>query len=125
MEVMAEVVKAGKVRAVGVCNFSEARIREASAALAKYDIPLATAMVGYNLLRRWLETNGTFAACKELGVSVIPYASLAEGILTGKYRDKSRKVSFGYKAALYFGHLNITKDRDDDKSLLQRISLSL
>ncbi|MDR1245590.1 MAG: aldo/keto reductase [Clostridiales Family XIII bacterium] len=121
MDAMAEAVKAGKVRAVGVCNFNEAQIREAHSALAKQGIPLATAMVGYNLLRRWPETNGTFAACRELGVSVIPYAPLAEGVLTGKYRAKGKRVPLGYKVALYFGHLNITKDRQDSQSLMHRM----
>lgn len=121
MDVMAKAVKSGKVRAVGVCNFNEAQIQEAHSALAKHGIPLATAMVGYNLLRRWPETNGTFKVCKELGITVIPYAPLAEGILTGKYRAKGRHVPLGYKIALYFGHLNITKDRQDSKLLIQRI----
>lgn len=121
MDVMAEAVLSGKVRAVGVCNFSAEQIREAHSALERHGIPLATAMVGYNLLRRWPETNGTFAACRELGVSVIPYAPLAEGILTGKYRAKTSHVPFGYKTALYFGHLNITKDHTDNKSMLSRI----
>jgi aryl-alcohol dehydrogenase-like predicted oxidoreductase len=121
MEIMADAVKAGKVRAVGVCNFSEMQIREAHTALAKYNIPLATAMVGYNLLRRWPETNGVFTACKELGVSVIPYAPLAEGILTGKYRNSDTKVPFSYVAVLYFGHLNITKEHNDSVPFINRI----
>lgn len=121
MDVMAEAVMSGKVRAVGVCNFSSEQIREAHAALAKHEIPLATAMVGYNLLRRWPEINGTFATCKELGVSLIPYAPLAEGVLTGKYRQKGTHIPLGYKMALYFGHLNITKDHQDDKALIERI----
>jgi aryl-alcohol dehydrogenase-like predicted oxidoreductase len=121
MDVMAEAVKAGKVRAVGVCNFSEVQIREAYAALAKHSIPLATAMTGYNLLRRWPETNGVFAACKELGISVIPYAPLAEGILTGKYRSPKKKVPLSYVVALYFGHLNVTKDQINAGSLIKRL----
>jgi aryl-alcohol dehydrogenase-like predicted oxidoreductase len=121
MEVMAEAVRAGKVRAVGVCNFSEVQIREAHAVLATHSIPLATAMVGYNLLRRWPETNGVFAACKELGVSVIPYAPLAEGVLTGKYRSGKKKVSIGYAATFYFGHLDITRERNDSVPFIRRL----
>ena len=120
MDVMAEAVKAGKVRAVGVCNFSGEQMREAHVSLAKHNISLATAMVGYNLLRRWPETNGVFDTCKELGVSVIPYAPLAEGILTGKYRGK-KKVPLGYAVATYFGHLNFTKERDDSGSFIKRL----
>lgn len=121
MDVMAEAVRAGKVRAVGVCNFSPKQMKEASDALAKHGIPLATNMVGYNILRRWPETNGVFDMCKELGISIIPYAPLAEGILTGKYRSGEKKIGMGYKAATYFGHLNITKERTDSKSFMARI----
>jgi aryl-alcohol dehydrogenase-like predicted oxidoreductase len=120
MDVMAMAVKAGKVRAVGVANFSNEQIHEAHSALAKHNIPLATAMVGYNLLRRWPETNGVFDTCKELSVSVIPYAPLAEGILTGKYRGK-KKVPVGYAVATYFGHLNFTKERNDSSSFIKRL----
>jgi aryl-alcohol dehydrogenase-like predicted oxidoreductase len=121
VEIMAEAVKMGKVRAVGVCNFSGKQIREAYTALAKYNIPLATAMVGYNLIRRWPETNGIFNICKELGVTLIPYAPLAEGILTGKYRLGNKKAPIGYVIATYFGHLNITKERTDNVPLIKRI----
>jgi len=121
MDVMAEAVKAGKVHAVGVCNFSEKQMREAHAALAKHDIPLATTMIGYNILRRFPETNGIFAACKELNITLIPYAPLAEGILTGKYRSGEKKLPFGYRMALYFGHLNFTKERNDTGSFISRL----
>lgn len=121
MDVMAEAVKAGKIRAVGVCNFSETQLREAHSALAKHGVPLATAMVGYNLLRRWPETNGVFGVCKELDIAVIPYAPLAEGILTGKYRAAKKRVPIGYAAALYFGHLNITKERTDHTPFIRRL----
>lgn len=121
MDVMADAVKTGKTRAVGVCNFSENQTREAHAALAKHGIPLATTMVGYDLLRRWPETNGVFNACKELGITLIPYSPLAEGILTGKYRSGEKKVSLEYRIALYFGHLNLTKERDDSVSFMHRL----
>ena len=121
MEVMAEAVKSGKVRAVGVCNFSEAQIREAHAALAGHGIPLATAMAGYSLLRRYPETNGIFDACKELDVAFIPYAPLAEGILTGKYRPGGKRVPLSYAAVVYFGHLDITKEHGDSRLLISRI----
>ena len=121
MDAMAEAVRAGKVRAVGVCNFSEKQIREAHAALAAHGIPLATAMVGYNILRRYPETNGVFAACKALGISVIPYAPLAEGTLTGKYRSGRAKVPLSYRIPAYFGHLGVTGERNDGVPFVKRL----
>ncbi len=119
MDVMANAVKEGKIRAIGVCNFSSKQIEEAYQALKKHDIPLAVVMVGYNILRRYPETNGVFYVCKKYGISVIPYAPLAEGTLTGKYRNK--KVPFMYKMTSYFGHLDITKERNDNIPFLRRV----
>ena len=121
MDIMAEAVKAGKIRAVGVCNFSEKQIRQANTRLAQHGVPLATAMIGYNLLRRYPETNGVFTACREMNISVIPYAPLAEGILTGKYRSGEIKIPLSYRGAIYFGHLNITKDQNNSTPLIQKI----
>jgi aryl-alcohol dehydrogenase-like predicted oxidoreductase len=111
MDVMAEAVQAGKVRAVGVCNFTANQLHRAHTRLAQHGVSLATEMVGYSLLRRYPETNGVFAACRELNIALIPYAPLAEGILTGKYRTNEKKLPLGYRAAIYFGHLNIVKER--------------
>lgn len=121
MDVMAEAVRSGKVRAVGVCNFSKDQIQIAHDTLAKYDIPLATAMTGYNILRRYPETNGVFEICRKYGITVIPYAPLAEGTLTGKYRSGSPKVPMMYAVTSYFGHLDLTKERNDNISLVKRI----
>ncbi len=119
MDVMAEEVKEGKIKAIGVCNFSYKQIIQAHDALAKHGIPLAVVMVGYNILRRYPETNGVFNVCKQYGISIIPYAPLAEGTLTGKYRNK--KVPFMYKMTSYFGHLDITKERNDNVPFIKRL----
>lgn len=103
MDVMAKAVHSGKVRAVGVCNFSKDQIQMAHDALAKHDIPLATAMTGYNILRRYPETNGVFEICRKHDITVIPYAPLAEGTLTGKYRSGVKKVPLMYKVCIVTG----------------------
>jgi len=87
MEVMAELVRDGKIRAVGVSNFSAGAMRRAHAALAAHGIPLAANQVHYNLLRRRIETNGVLAAAKELGITIIAYSPLAQGVLTGRFHD--------------------------------------
>lgn len=121
MDVIADAVEKGKVRAVGVCNFSEAQIQEAYQALKKHNIPLATAMAGYNIIRRYPESNGIFDICRELGITLIPYAPLAEGTLTGKYRSGEKKVPVQYKVTSYFGHLDITKERNDHVPFVKRL----
>lgn len=84
-EALAEAVEAGLTRAVGVSNYNAAQLRAAHAVLAKRGIPLASNQVHYSLLHREPERNGVLAACRELGVTLIAYSPLEQGVLTGKY----------------------------------------
>ncbi len=90
MELMADAVEVGKVKAVGVSNYSAEQMRVAHAALARRGIPLASNQVEYSLLHRQPEVNGVLDACRELGVTLIAYQPLAGGALTGKYGAGAR-----------------------------------
>jgi aryl-alcohol dehydrogenase-like predicted oxidoreductase len=92
MDLLADAVEAGKVKAVGVSNYSAEQMREAHAALAKRGIPLASNQVEYSLLHRQPEVNGILDACRELGITLIAYSPLAGGALTGKY-SATKKAS--------------------------------
>lgn len=96
MDRMAEAVKAGKVRHVGVSNYSAKQMRTAHRALAKHGVPLASNQVHYSLVHRSPETNGVMDACQELGVSLIAYSPLGQGALTGRFGPGRGKVS-GYR----------------------------
>lgn len=93
MDVLAEAVRAGKVRAVGVSNYSASMLRQAHTRLARYGIPLASNQVHYSLLYRYPEVNGVLDTCRELNVALIAYSPLDQGILTGKYRIGSEPRS--------------------------------
>jgi aryl-alcohol dehydrogenase-like predicted oxidoreductase len=94
MDLMADAVEAGKIKAVGVSNYSAEQMRIAHAALAKRGIPLASNQVEYSLLHRQPEVNGVLDACRELGVTLIAYQPLASGALTGKYITGVRPTGF-------------------------------
>lgn len=94
MNLMADAVAAGKVRAVGVSNYSADQLRTAQAALAERGIPLASNQVQYSLLHREPETDGVLAACREHGVTLIAYMPLASGALTGKYDATHRPAGW-------------------------------
>lgn len=81
MDMMALAVRTGKIRAVGVSNFSAKQMRHAAARLARYDIPLASNEVHYSLLHRQPEANGVLEACRELNVALIAYRPLEGGLL--------------------------------------------
>jgi aryl-alcohol dehydrogenase-like predicted oxidoreductase len=90
MELMARAVEAGKIKAVGVSNYSAEQMRIAHAALARRGVPLASNQVEYSLLHRHPEVNGVLDACRQLGVTLIAYQPLASGALTGKYTSAAR-----------------------------------
>lgn len=94
MEFMANAVHAGKVKAVGVSNYSAEQMRIAHAALARRGIPLASNQVQYSLLHRKPEVDGILDACRELDVTLIAYQPLASGALTGKYSAGTRPTGF-------------------------------
>ena len=91
MEVLAEEVKKGRIQAVGVSNYSAAQMETAHKYLAEKGIPLAVNQVPYSLLTRQIEQNGTLAKAKQLGVTILAYSPLAQGLLTGKYNLETVK----------------------------------
>ena len=84
MDEMADLVESGMISAVGISNFSKDRMIKAHEALAERGIPLATNQVNFSLLKRGIEFNGTLEAAKELGVTIMAYTPLSQGVLTGK-----------------------------------------
>jgi len=92
MRQMAGLVRQGKIRSVGVSNFSAIQMRGAHAALAAQGLPLASNQVLMSLLDRRVERNGVLQAARELGVTLIAYSPLAQGVLTGRFHDDPQAV---------------------------------
>jgi aryl-alcohol dehydrogenase-like predicted oxidoreductase len=87
MRALASLLREGKVRQVGVSNFSASQMRRAQAALREEGYALVSNQVRFNLLDRRIEDNGVLEAARELGMSVIAYSPLAQGLLTGKFHE--------------------------------------
>jgi aryl-alcohol dehydrogenase-like predicted oxidoreductase len=81
MGALAELVHAGKVRAVGVSNYSIDELEEARAALG--DVPLASDQPRYSLVRREIEAD-VLPYAREHEVGLVVYSPLEQGLLTGK-----------------------------------------
>jgi aryl-alcohol dehydrogenase-like predicted oxidoreductase len=80
-----ELVKAGKVREIGCSNFSADQLREAEEATRECTARFASVQNEYSLLHREPEGD-VLPECERLGLALIPYFPLANGLLTGKYR---------------------------------------
>ena len=92
MNALADEVKRGRIESVGVSNYSAEQMREAHQLLAARDVPLAVNQVRYSLLTRQIETNGIFETARQLGVTILAYSPLAQGLLTGKYLPDSSET---------------------------------
>ena len=81
-----ELVREGKVRAIGCSNFSASQLAEADRVARETGTTrFAVLQNHYSLLQRD-DDEDVLPLCRELGVSYIPYFPLASGLLTGKYR---------------------------------------
>jgi aryl-alcohol dehydrogenase-like predicted oxidoreductase len=81
-----DLVKQGKVRAIGHSNLSGAQIDEAAnRAKAKGTVPFVTAQNEWSLLNRKAEQD-VIPACDRHHLGQLPFFPLASGLLTGKYR---------------------------------------
>lgn len=87
MDEMGDLVKAGKVGSVGVSNFTAAAMQKAHDVLAKRGIPLVANQVRINLLDRSIEGNGILETARKLGMTLIAYSPLAQGLLSGRFHD--------------------------------------
>ena len=90
LEAFATLIRQGKVRAIGASNISAARLAESLAASAQHGLPrYETLQPHYNLVERTGYERDFAPICREHGLGVIPYWSLAAGFLTGKYRSEA------------------------------------
>jgi aryl-alcohol dehydrogenase-like predicted oxidoreductase len=81
---MAEFVRAGKVRHLGLSEASPQTIRRA------YRVhPIAALQSEYSLFTRDVEQNGVLDTVQELGMALVAYSPLGRGFIAGRFRDGS------------------------------------
>jgi L-glyceraldehyde 3-phosphate reductase len=80
-------VRAGKALYVGISSYDADRTREAAAILADLGTPLLIHQPSYSMVNRWIETEGLLDAAAELGIGVIGFTALSQGLLTDRYLD--------------------------------------
>ena len=130
---MMKLRDSGKIRYIGLSNFSRKRILQD---IPEY-VPVAINELAYNLLSRGIEFD-TLPYCKSKGIGILAYIPLMQGILTGKYRTlsdipellrrtrhfdsaknpKSRHGEKGFEAQTF-------KAIDDIRSLVERTGYSM
>jgi aryl-alcohol dehydrogenase-like predicted oxidoreductase len=77
---------------------------------ASHGVSLASNQVEYSLLKRAPETNGVLEASRDLGVTLIAYSPVAQGLLTGKYAPGGERPSgLVRRLGSAFGEQNLAK----------------
>ena len=90
LEAYAELIKAGKVRAIGASNFTAERLSQSLAVAERTGLPRYECLQPeFNLYDRASYEGDLERVCRENEVGVITYFSLASGFLTGKYRSEA------------------------------------
>jgi aryl-alcohol dehydrogenase-like predicted oxidoreductase len=124
-EVVAEGLLAlkasGKTRGIGVSNFTGEQLRRLAEALAPE--PIVVNQIGFNLFdTRWSELS--FDACRELGISVMPYGSLAHGLLAGAItRDTVFDERDWRRSGMIFGQALLTpENRETNHQVVDDLS---
>jgi aryl-alcohol dehydrogenase-like predicted oxidoreductase len=85
-----ELIRQGKVRAIGASNYSAERLSEALRVSRANGLPAYQCLQPhYNLAERAEFERDLEPICRDAGLGVIPYYSLASGFLTGKYRSEA------------------------------------
>ena len=101
MRALDDLIKQGKVRAIGCSNFSAAELDNAQDAAARaHASAFVTVQDEYSLLARDIE-RGLIPAMAQRHLSLLPYFPLASGLLTGKYRryaDAPKGARLSYSA---------------------------
>ena len=106
MKTMKNLVQAGKVRCVGVSNFSLGKMEAAQEALSP--VELASNQVRYNLLDRAIEAD-LLPYAQNRNITIIAYSPLAHSLLTGRYTPESRPTSLVQASNPRFSSQNLTR----------------
>jgi len=95
MGALAQAVRSGKALYVGISSYPEKETREAHRILKQMGVATTIHQPSYSVLNRWIEKDGTIDACGELGIGVIAFSPLAQGVLSGKYSTGNREGTRG------------------------------
>ena len=118
LEAYDQLIKEGKVRAIGASNFTADRLSESLKTSVKLGLPIYSSLQPeYNMYDREGYEQNLEPLCRENNVGVITYYSLASGFLSGKYRSEAdlhlSKRGQGVKKYLNDRGLRILKALDN------------
>lgn len=117
---LGDLVRAGKVRYIGLSNFRGWRIAEFVNLCRNLGVPVpVVCQPYYNAMNRQPEVE-ILPACAYYGIGVVPYSPLARGVLTGKYRPNETPAE-GTRAGRKDKRMMETEFRKESLTIAQKI----
>ena len=117
MGALHQAVVSGKALYVGISSYSAQRTREAAMILKDLGTPLLIHQPSYSMFNRWIE-HELIGMAEQLGIGLIPFSPLAQGLLTGRYLGG---VPQGSRAARH-GSLKSAHLSDDNLSRVRALN---
>lgn len=123
MGALDQIVRQGKALYVGLSNYTKEQTQKAYEILKRQGTPFIIHQPSYSMLDRWIETDGLKDYLYENGIGCIAFSPLAQGLLTGKYRngipDDSR---IGTGKSPYLHENNLEKEKLEKVCALNEIA---
>jgi aryl-alcohol dehydrogenase-like predicted oxidoreductase len=92
MHAMADLLEAGKIRSIGISNFTANAMCKADDVLRSRGHSLAANQVRYNLMARQIEKSGILQEAKNRGISIIAWSPLEQGMLSGRFHREPERM---------------------------------
>src|SRR5262249_13350485 len=98
MGALEQAVRSGKALYAAISSYPEKETREAHRLLKEMRVPFVLHQPSYSVLNRWIEKDRTIDACGELGIGVIAFSPLSQGVLSGRYGADGATARAGTRA---------------------------
>lgn len=115
MRALDQAVRSGKALYAGISSYSARRTKEAADIARELGTPLLIHQPSYNMLNRWVETDGLLDELEAQGMGCIAFTVLAQGVLTDRYLngvpEDSRAARHGSLRASHISEENLAHVR--------------
>ncbi len=122
MEALNQIVRSGKALYAGISNYDEKNTRRAAELAKEIHLPLIVNQRRYSIFDRGIEKDGVKKACREIGMGIIAFSPLAQGLLTDKYLKGIPEDSRIAKDPRFLKKDSLTQERLAQISALNEIA---
>lgn len=122
MEALAGIVKSGKALYAGISNYNREKTEEAVSVMKQLHCPLIVNQQRYSILERTIEEDGVKDCCDDMGMGIIAFSPLAQGLLTDKYLHGIPEDSRMAKDPRFLRKSALTQERMNQILRLNRLA---